>query len=149
MEESWVAISVLDDIPLEWVNIWEDENETIVSGKWLTDTQEDNRILRLGFAIDIGENWADEELDRARRSRVVDEKLRDFRDQRALQAVLDAEEGDIREDEERESEDEVAEDSPNGEGISWLPAHIQQLGNDDENGDEEANERLEMIIRTL
>ena len=54
--------------------------------------QEDNRILHECFFVDFGEDWADEEFNRSRRSRFVDEELRDLRDQRALQAVVDAEE---------------------------------------------------------
>ena len=78
-------------------------------------------------------------MERAR-SRVIDEELRDLRDHRALQAILNAEEGDISEDEEEESEDE---DWPNGEGIVWRHTHIQQLGNNDQNGDQEEERRLE------
>ena len=76
---------------------------------------------------------------------MVRKELRDLRDLRALQEVLDAEEGDIPEDEEGDSEDEATEDSPNGEGTSWVPAHIQQSGDDDEDWNEEADERLERI----
>ena len=68
-----------------------------------------------------------------------------MRDLRALQEVLDAEEGDIPEDEEGDREDEATEDSPNGEGTSCLPAHIQQSGNDDEDWNKEEDERLERI----
>ena len=111
----------------------------------MSDIQEENRILHLGFAIEIGESWADEELNEERR-RVVEKELRDLRDLRALQEVLDAEEGDIPEDEEGDSEDEATEDSPNGERTAWLPAHIQQSGNDDEDWNKEADERWEGII---
>ena len=136
VEDSWALISVLDDISLEWVEIRVSDHE---KEEWVSAIQEHNRILRQGFAIEIGESWADEELERAR-SRVIDEKLRDLRDQRALQAIFDAEEGDIPEDEEEESEDE---DSLNGEGIVWRHTHIQQLDNDDQNGDQENDRRLE------
>ena len=140
---NWAAISVLDDIPQEWVTIWEEDIENLGPEESLSDIQEDNRILRLGFAIEIEENWADEELNEEMRRRVIGKELRDLRDLRALQALLDAEEGDIPEDEEGDSENEVAEDSPNGEGTPWFPAHIQQLGNDDEDWDKEAGERLQ------
>ena len=54
-----------------------------------------NRIHHQGFAIDLGENWANEELSRVKRSRMVDEELRVQREQWALRAVPDAEEGEI------------------------------------------------------
>ena len=76
---------------------------------------------------------------------MAEKELRDLRELRALQEVLDAEEGDIPDDEERDSEDEATEESPNGERTAWLPSHAQQSGNDDENWDEEADERLERI----
>ena len=76
---------------------------------------------------------------------MVEKELRDLGDLRALQAVLDAEEEERPEDEEGDSEDEVAENSPNGEGTPWFPAHIQQFGNDDEDWDKEADERLERL----
>ena len=117
----------------------------------MSDIQEDSRILPLGFAIEIGESWADEELNEERRRRVVEKELRDLSDLRALQEVLDAEEGNIPEDEKGDSENEATEDSRNGEGTSWLPTHTQQSGNDDEDWDEEANGRSERIsfLRTL
>ena len=141
VEENWAAMSVLDDIPLEWVKIWEEDSEHLDPGKSLADIQEEHRILHLGFAIEIGESWADEELNEKRRRRVVEKELRDWREERALQEVLDAEEGDIPEDEEGDSEDKATEDYPNGERTAWLPAHIQQSGNDDEDWDKEADER--------
>ena len=151
VEGNWAAISVLDDIPLEWVKIWEEDNENLVPGESLADIQEDNRILHLGFAIEIGESWADEELNGERRRRVVEKELGDWREERALQEVLEGEEGDIAEDEESDSEDEATKESPNGEKTAWLPTYAQQLGNDDEDWDREADEIRERIIflRTL
>ena len=145
VEGNWAAISVLDDIPLEWVKIWEEDSENLGPGESLADIQEENRILHLGFAIEIGESWADEELNEETRRRVVEKELRDLRDLRALQEVLDAEEGDIPEDEESDSEDEAREESPNGERTAWLSTHAQQSGNDDEDWGKEADERLERI----
>ena len=62
VEENWAAISVLDDTPLEWVKIWEEDSENLGPGESLADIQKKNRILHLGLAIEIGESWADEEL---------------------------------------------------------------------------------------
>ena len=59
---NWTAISVLDEIPLEWVKIWEEDSENLGPRESLEDIQEENRILHLGFAIEIGESEADEEL---------------------------------------------------------------------------------------
>ena len=67
VEENWAAINVLDDIPLEWVNILEEDSENLDPGESLADIQEENRILHLGFAIEIEESWADEELNEERR----------------------------------------------------------------------------------
>ena len=50
---------------------------------------------------------------------------------------------DIPEDEVEESDDE---DSPNGEEIVCRHAHIQHLGNDDHNGDQEKERRLERKV---
>ena len=75
VEVHWTAISVLDDIPLEWVKIWEEDSENLGSGESLEDIQEENRILHLGFAIEIGESEADEELNEERRRRVVEKEL--------------------------------------------------------------------------
>ena len=75
VEINWTAISVLDDIPLEWVKIWEEDSENLGSGESLEDIQEENRILHLGFAIEIGESEADEELNEERRRRVVEKEL--------------------------------------------------------------------------
>ena len=55
VEQNWTDISVLDDIPLEWVKIWEEDSENLEPGKSLADIQEENRILYLGLAIEIGE----------------------------------------------------------------------------------------------
>ena len=102
--ENWAAISVLDDIPLEWVKIWKEDSESFA------DIQEENRILHLGFAIGLGESWADEELNEERRRRVVEKELGDWREERALQEVLWEEEGDIPEDEESDSGNEATEE---------------------------------------
>ena len=59
--------------------------------------------------------------------------------------MVEKELGDISEDEEGDSEDEVKEDSPNGERTEWQPAHIQQSGNDDEDWDKKIEERLEWV----
>ena len=32
VEGNWAAISVLDDIPLEWVKIWEEDSENLGPG---------------------------------------------------------------------------------------------------------------------
>ena len=132
VEGIWVAISVLDDIPLEWVKIWEDDSENLGPGESLADIQEKNQFLYLGFAIEIGKSWANEKLNEERRGRVVEKELWDWREERALEERLEAEEGDIPEDEESDSEDEATEESPNGERTAWLPKHAQQSGNDDE-----------------
>ena len=71
VELHWTAISVLDEIPLEWVKIWEEDSENLEPGESLEGIQEENRILHLGFAIEIGESEADEELNEERRRRVV------------------------------------------------------------------------------
>ena len=76
---------------------------------------------------------------------MVEKELGDLRELRALQEALDAKEGDIPEDEEGDREDEATEDSLNGEKTAWLPAHIQQSRNDDEDWNKEADERLERI----
>ena len=107
-EPGWIDISVLDDIPLEWVQIWEEDSENLEPGKTLADIQEENRIWRLGLAITFGEEWADEELNGNRRRRVVEKEL-----------------GDLSEDEERDSEDEETEVSPNGENTEWHPGNLQ------------------------
>ena len=83
VEENWAAISILDDIPLGWVQIWEEDSENLGPEKSLSHIQEDNRIFHLGFAIEIGESWADEELNEERRRRVVEKELRDLRELRA------------------------------------------------------------------
>ena len=75
VEGNWATISVLDDIPLEWVKIWEKDSENLGPGESLADIQEENRILHLGFAIELGESWADEELNEERRRRVVEKEL--------------------------------------------------------------------------
>ena len=49
VEQNWTAISVLDDIPLE-------DSEDLEPTKSLADIQEENRILYLGFAMEIGES---------------------------------------------------------------------------------------------
>ena len=46
VENSWALLSVLDDIPLEWVEIWENDPE---KEEWVSAIQEDNRILRLVY----------------------------------------------------------------------------------------------------
>ena len=137
VEGNWAAISVLDDIALEWVKIWEEDSENLGPGESLADIQEENRILHLGFAIKLGESSADEELNEERRRRVVEKELGDWREERALQEVLWGEEGDIPEDEESDSGDEAIEESQNGEKTAWLPSHAQQSGNDDEDWDKE------------
>ena len=93
VEGSWVAISVLDDIPLEWVEIWEEDSENLGPRESLADIQKENRILHLGFAIEIGESWADEELNEERRRRVVEKELGDYREERALQEELGEKKG--------------------------------------------------------
>ena len=128
VERSWVAISILDDIPLEWVKIWEEDSENLGPGESLADIQEENRILHIGFAIGLGESWADEELNEERRRRVVEKELGDWREERALQEGLGGEEGNIPEDEESDSGDEEIEESQNGEKTAWSPSYAQQLG---------------------
>ena len=82
VELHWTAISVLDEIPLEWVKIWEDDSENLDPGESLEGIQEENRILHLGFAIDIGEDVADEELKEERRKRVAEKDLEHWREER-------------------------------------------------------------------
>ena len=103
VEGNWAAINVLDNIPLEWIKIWKEDSENLGPGESLADIQEENRILHLGFAIEIGESWADEELNEERREEI------------ALQKVLEGEEGEIPEDEESDNGDEATEESQNGE----------------------------------
>ena len=64
-------------------------------------------------------------MNEERRGRVVEKELGDWREERALEERLEAEEGDIPEDEESDSEDEATEESPNGERTAWLPKHAQ------------------------
>ena len=66
----------------------EEDSENLDPGESLADIQEENRILHLGFAIEIGESWADEELNEERRRRVVEKELGGWREERALQEVL-------------------------------------------------------------
>ena len=73
-EVSWLEIGVLDEIPLEWVKIWEEDSENLGWGQSLEGIQEENRRLHLGWEIGagIGEDGADEALKEARRRRVVE-----------------------------------------------------------------------------
>ena len=75
VEGSWVAISVLDDIPLEWVKIWEEDSENLGSQGVISRYSGGESNLHLEFAIEIGESWADEELNEERRRRVVEKEL--------------------------------------------------------------------------
>ena len=128
VEVSWLDISVLDEIPLEWVKIWEEHSENLGWGQSLKGIQEENRRVHLGWVIGagVGEDGADEEVREARRRRVVEKELWDWE-----------EEGDISEDERSDNGEEELEGSKNGEKIEWSPAYIQQSGNDDEDWDKE------------
>ena len=111
----WVSIGVLDELPLQVVEIWENDPEREAWGPII---QEDNRILHEGFAIDVGEDWVNEELSRVRRSRFLDEELRFQMEHWALQAVRYAEEGEIVEEEPEESDSEEVAASQNWEVIA-------------------------------
>ena len=47
-EVSWLDIEVLDELPLEWVTIWEEDSENLGWGESLEGIQEENRRLFLG-----------------------------------------------------------------------------------------------------
>ena len=49
VDDSLAAITVLDDISLEWVESWENDPE---EEEWVSAIQEDNQILHQGFGID-------------------------------------------------------------------------------------------------
>ena len=138
VEVHWTAISVLDEIPLEWVKIWEEDSENLGPGESLEDIQEENRILHLGFAIEIVESEADEELNDERRRRVAEKELGDWREARAL-------EEDEESDSENDSGDEEIKESKNGGKTEWPPSYAQQLGNDDEDWDKEAAQNWEAL----
>ena len=104
VQVGWLDIGVLDEIPIEWVKIWEEDSENLEWGQSLEGIQEENRRLHLGWVIEFGEYWADEELKEARRRRVVEKELWDWE-----------EEGDISEDEKSDSGEEELERSKNGE----------------------------------
>ena len=136
---SWLDIGVLDELPLEWVKIWEGDSENLGWGQTLEDIQEENRLLYLGWVIGagVGEDGAEEKLKEARRKRVVEKELWDWE-----------EEGDISEDEKSDSGEEEIEGSKNGEKTELSLAYAQQAGNDDEDWDkkiEELEERLSIF----
>ena len=130
-EVSWLDIGVLDELPLEWVKIWEEDSENLAWGQSLEGIQEENRRLFLGWVIGagIGEDGAEEALKEARRRRVVEKELWDWE-----------EEGDISEDERSDSEEEELKGSKNGEKTEWSPVYMHQAGNDDEDWDKELEE---------
>ena len=105
------------------MKIWEEDSENLGWGQTLEGIREENRHLHLEWVIvgGVGEDEADEELNRARRKRVVEKELWDWE-----------EEGDISEDERSDSEEEELEGSKNGEKTVWSPAYMQQSGNDDD-----------------
>ena len=103
-------------------------------GQSLEGIQEENRLLHLGWVIDLGEYWADEELKEARRRRVVEKELWHWE-----------EEGDISEDEKSDSGEEEIVGSKNGEKTVWSPAYAQQSGNDDDDWDKEIEENEERL----
>ena len=100
VEVSWLDIGVHDELPLEWVKIWEEDSENLGWGQSLEGIQEENRLLHLQWVIvgGVGEDGADEELNKARRRRVVEKELWDWE-----------EEGDISEDKKSDSGEEEIE----------------------------------------
>ena len=54
VEGNWAAISVLDDIPLEWVKIWEDDSENLGPGESLADIQGGIGFYTWGLQLKMG-----------------------------------------------------------------------------------------------
>ena len=137
VEVSWSDISVLDEIPLDWVKIWEEYSENLGWGQSLEGIQEENRLLHLGWVIGagVGEDGADEKLNEAKRRRVVEKKS----------CGIGKKKGIYRRTRRVIVGKRKWRGEKNWEKIEWSPAYIQQSGNDDEHWDKEIEEHEERL----